>query len=60
MSWDSKASRMAWTGSTGVIGFSAGAGLWAAYGSMQGTLDYAYTDGGALGAVNRLSLGVRF
>jgi long-subunit fatty acid transport protein len=39
---------------------SAGAGLFATIGSWQTTLDYAYTDGGALGAVNRATLGVRF
>ncbi|HEY2954731.1 MAG TPA: PorV/PorQ family protein [Candidatus Eisenbacteria bacterium] len=40
--------------------FSAGAGLFVAWGQRQGTVDYAYTDGGVLGAVNRLSLGMRF
>jgi hypothetical protein len=40
--------------------FSAGAGLNAELGGWRGTLDYAYTDGGFLGAVNRLTLGVRF
>ena len=40
--------------------FSAGAGINATFGSTQGTVDYAYTDGGPLGAVNRLSLGFRF
>lgn len=39
---------------------SAGAGLFAVIGGWQGTLDYAYTDGGSLGAVNRLTLGLRF
>jgi hypothetical protein len=29
-------------------------------GNTQGTVDYAYTDGGALGAISRLSLGIRF
>ena len=28
--------------------------------AQQATVDYAFTDGGFLGAVNRLSLGVRF
>jgi long-subunit fatty acid transport protein len=40
--------------------FSAGAGLFATVGQLSGTLDYAYTDGGFLGAINRLSLGLRF
>jgi hypothetical protein len=40
--------------------FSAGAGLYATLGSTKGTLDYAYTDGGFLGSINRLALGVRF
>lgn len=39
---------------------SAGAGFTGEFGSMRGALDYAYTDGGFLGAVHRLSLGVRF
>jgi hypothetical protein len=40
--------------------FSAGAGLHFGVGNTAGTLDYAYTHGGILGAVNRLSLGMRF
>jgi hypothetical protein len=40
--------------------FSAGAGATVIFGTTRGTLDYAYTDGGFLGAVNRVSLGVRF
>jgi hypothetical protein len=39
---------------------SAGAGLFATLGSAKATVDYAYTDGGFLGAINRLGLGVRF
>ncbi len=39
---------------------SAGAGVFAALGQTQLTIDYAYTQGDFLGAVNRLSLGVRF
>jgi hypothetical protein len=39
---------------------SAGAGIYANIGDTQGSLDYAFTNGGSLGAVNRLSLGVRF
>ena len=40
--------------------FAAGAGLFIGVGQKQGTIDYAFTDGGALGAINRLSLAVRF
>jgi len=40
--------------------FSAGTGFSGDLGSFRGALDYAYTDGGPLGAVHRLSLGVRF
>ena len=39
---------------------SAGAGVNVQLGSWKSTLDYAYTDGGFLGPVNRLTLGVRF
>src|SRR5262245_40262923 len=39
---------------------SAGAGVFASIGQTQLTADYAYTDGGFLGAINRLSLGLRF
>src|SRR6185369_12469365 len=37
---------------------SAGAGFSAEMGSLHGQFDYAYTDGGFLGAVHRVSLGV--
>jgi len=40
--------------------FSAGAGLYSQVGQSHLNLDYAYTNGGFLGAINRLSLGVRF
>ena len=40
--------------------FSAGAGLNADLNGWKGTLDYAYTDGGFLGPINRMTLGVRF
>lgn len=40
--------------------FSAGAGVFANVGQTHGQVDYAYTDGGALGGVHRLSLGLRF
>lgn len=39
---------------------SAGAGYTGTLGSLRGQFDYAYTDGGFLGAVHRVSLGVRF
>jgi hypothetical protein len=42
------------------LNFSAGAGLYTSIGQTQATVDYAYTDGGVLGAINRLSLGLRF
>ena len=42
------------------LNFSAGAGVYASIGETQGTVDYAYTDGGVLGAIHRLSLGMRF
>ncbi|HKQ58521.1 MAG TPA: PorV/PorQ family protein [Candidatus Eisenbacteria bacterium] len=40
--------------------FSAGAGVNAELGGLRATVDYAYTDGGFLGPINRLTLGVRF
>ena len=40
--------------------FSAGAGFNTDFGTYHGTLDYAYTNGGFLGAIQRLSLGMRF
>jgi long-subunit fatty acid transport protein len=40
--------------------FSAGAGFTGDLGTLHGSLDYAYTDGGFLGALQRVSLGVRF
>ena len=40
--------------------FSAGAGFSGTFGDYRGSLDYAYTDGGPLGAVHRISLGLRF
>lgn len=42
------------------LGFSAGVGANASLGQSQLTADYAYTNGGMLGSINRLSLGVRF
>ncbi|MEO5617762.1 MAG: PorV/PorQ family protein [Candidatus Eisenbacteria bacterium] len=43
-----------------VLKLSAGAGVVAKVGQTQATVDYAYTDGGSLGAISRLSLGFRF
>ena len=40
--------------------FSAGTGFSGEFGNFRGALDYAYTDGGPLGAVHRISLGLRF
>src|SRR5689334_10489277 len=40
--------------------FSAGTGFNGEIGSFRGAVDYAYTDGGFLGSIHRLSLGVRF
>jgi hypothetical protein len=40
--------------------FAAGAGLYAGLGQSQLTVDYAYTQGDFLGAVNRISMGLRF
>jgi hypothetical protein len=40
--------------------FSAGAGFAGEFSTLHGALDYAYTDGGFLGAIHRVSLGVRF
>ena len=39
---------------------SAGAGLFANIGHNKATVDYSYTDGGFLGGINRLALGMRF
>ena len=43
-----------------LLKLSAGAGFFAKIGSTQSTIDYSYTDGGSLGGVNRLSLGLSF
>jgi len=40
--------------------FSAGAGFMGDFSTLRGTLDYAYTDGGYLGGVHRVTLGLRF
>jgi len=42
------------------LNFSAGAGFALDLSGTRGQLDYAYTDGGFLGAIHRVSLGVRF
>jgi hypothetical protein len=43
-----------------LLKFSAGAGFVAHFGALRGNLDYAFTDGGILGAIHRMTLGVRF
>ena len=40
--------------------FSAGASLFASVGQSHLSFDYAYTSGGFLGTINRMSLGARF
>jgi len=40
--------------------FSAGLGVVSNFAQLRGTFDYAYTDGGDFGSINRFSLGVRF
>jgi len=40
--------------------WSAGAGFYPTFGTTRGTLDYAFTDGGVLGSVHRVTLGARF
>jgi len=52
--------RSGYNANADLMKFSAGAGFNASLGSLQGTLDYAYTDAGILGSVHRLTLGVRF
>ncbi len=42
------------------MNFSAGAGVRAGVGTLDGQFDYAYTDGGLLGSIHRFTLGVRF
>lgn len=39
---------------------SAGAGIYASLGHVKSTIDYSFTDGGYLGGINRLGLGMRF
>ena len=46
--------------SADALKLSAGAGFMGDIGTYRGALDYAYTDGGFLGSVHRISLGVRF
>lgn len=43
-----------------VLKLSAGTGVVAKIGQTRGSIDYAWTDGGSLGAISRLSLGFRF
>jgi long-subunit fatty acid transport protein len=39
---------------------SAGVGMFFSVGQTKATVDYSYTDGGFLGGINRVSLGMRF
>jgi hypothetical protein len=52
--------RTGYNANADLLKFSAGAGFIAALGTVRGSFDYAYTDAGVLGAVNRVSMGVRF
>jgi hypothetical protein len=54
---DSYCLRTGYDFSADELGFSAGLGLLLRFGDRRGTLDYAWTDGGHLGAVHRFSLG---
>jgi len=42
------------------LNFSAGGGFVTDFSSLRGAIDYAYTDGGFLGSIHRISLGVTF
>ncbi len=42
---------------TNAMGFSAGVGFRLSLGGRSGTVDYAYTDGGHLGAIHRIGIG---
>jgi hypothetical protein len=60
-SWERRlALRSGYNFSADELRFSAGAGLYASIGQTKATIDYAYTDGGFLGGINRVALGVRF
>lgn len=52
--------RAGYNSNADAIQWSAGAGAYVDVGSKRCTADYAYSDGGLLGAIHRLSLGVRF
>src|SRR5690606_4081738 len=54
---DSYALRTGYDFAADEMGFSAGLGLRLRLGDRQGTLDYAFTEGGRLAAVHRWSLG---
>ena len=60
-SWKNRlALRSGYNFNADALKLSAGAGLFAPIGQHRATIDYAYTDGGHLGAVHRLTLGYRF
>jgi len=52
--------RTGYNASADLLRFSAGAGFIAPVSTWRGTFDYAYTDAGVLGAVHRVSMGLRF
>ena len=59
--WNSRmALRTGYNFNSDELKFSAGAGLYAGLGQSKLNIDYAYTQGDFLGAINRVSLGVRF
>jgi long-subunit fatty acid transport protein len=59
--WDRRfAVRTGYDVNASELKWSAGAGFYPQFGTIHGTVDYAYTDGGALGAIHRVSLGGRF
>jgi hypothetical protein len=58
--YDRLALRAGYDFNADAMGFSAGIGVNAPLLGSFGTADYAYTDGGWLGSVHRLSLGVEF
>jgi hypothetical protein len=60
-SWKQRLSlRTGYNFNADALKLSAGAGLFAPLGQHRATVDYAFTDGGHLGAIHRLTLGYRF
>jgi hypothetical protein len=59
--WDQRlALRTGYSFNEDELKFAAGAGVYFALDQVRGAFDYAYTNGGMLGSVNRFSLGLRF